>query len=621
LTCREPVGFCMNAAETTTGLKPATDIHNGLIPMALGLGMASGLVEGVIHMTLQRLNFLEQVWYQIFWISAGFNAVAVGLAAVLLRLLLQRYPKQGWLNFGSVFIVSLGALLPCTALALKEWMNSISILVLTLGLATGFTRWFFRQPERNARFFRRSLSPVTAVTALAFVGIQGGLWLQEVRATAKLPAASANAPDVLVIVLDTLRADHLGIYGYKRPTSPTIDRLAKEGVLFENAFSTCSYTLQSHASMLTGLYTYQHGVTWTTSKKIAQSSYPVLPETLQGLGYVTGAFSANTFWFAREHGFGRGFIHFDDYFYNLQDSVLRTAYGRIFTRTLLWRFDEDIPARKRASYTNEAVVSWMNRNSDHPAFVMINYFDVHDPYLPIEPYRHKFSSQKNPGGLINSDLHVPQDLSPAELQSEIDAYDGAISYLDEQLGNLLTELSRRTSKRELLVVITSDHGEEFKEDGGFTHGHNLHAKLIHVPLIVWQPGRLPQGVRVNQAVTNAAIPATVMDLIGADRKVFPGPSLQALWEYPEPPATWPYPMSELAKRDWEPESVPVHHGSLLSLISPTHHFIQHQTLGAKLFDRKQDPIEKHNLIDNPEMQHIVADFRKVARELCGNCPE
>jgi arylsulfatase A-like enzyme len=611
----------MNAVDTRETVRPATDISNGLIPMALSLGMLSGLVEGVIHMTLQRLNFLEQVWYQIFWISAGFNAVAVGLVGVLATLILKRRPGHEGLRFAAVFVISLGALLPCTALALKEWMSSISILVLTLGLATGFTRWFFRQAERNARFFRRSLAPVTAVTAVVFVGIQGGLWVQEVRATAKLPAASANAPDIVFIVLDTLRADHLGTYGYSRSTSPTIDRLAKEGVLFENAFSTCSYTLQSHASMLTGLYTYQHGVTWTTSKKIAQSSYPVLPETLQSLGYVTGAFSANTFWFAREHGFGRGFIHFDDYFYNLQDSVLRTAYGRIFTRTLLWRFDEDIPARKRASYSNDAVLNWMNRNSDHPAFAMINYFDVHDPYLPVEPYRHKFATRKNPGGLINSDLHVPKDLSPADLQSEIDAYDGAISYLDEQLSKLLKALSQRNSKRELLVVITADHGEEFKEDGGFTHGHNLHAKLIHVPLIIWQAGRLPQGTRIKQPVTNAAIPATLMDLIGADKDVFQGPSLQTLWKYPEPPADWPYPMSELAKRDWEDESVPVHHGSLLSLVSPTHHFIQHQTLGAKLFNRKDDPLEKNNLINDTSMHQVVADFQKVARELCGKCPE
>ena len=610
----------MNGVEAPETLKPRVDVSNALLPMALVLGMVSGLVEGVIHMTLQRLNILEQVWYQIFWISAGFNAAALGLVALVLKLVLRKSSRQGWMGFGSVFVISAGALLPCTALALKEWMNSISILVLTLGLATGFTRWFFRQPDRNARFFRGRLSLVTAITALVFIGIQGGLWLQATRATANLPAAAANAPDILVIVLDTLRADHLTTYGYSRPTSPTLDRLAKEGVLFENAFSTCSYSLQSHASMLTGLYTYQHGVTWTTSKKIAQSSYPVLPETLQGLGYITGAFSANTFWFAREHGFGRGFIHFDDYFYNLQDSVLRTAYGRIFTRTLLWRFDEDIPARKRATYTNEAVIKWMNANSDHPAFVMINYFDVHDPYLPLEPYRHKFSTRKNPGGLIHSDLHVPKDLSPADLQSEIDAYDGAISYLDEQVNNLLTALRQRNSKRELLVVVTSDHGEEFKEDGGFTHGHNLHAKLIHVPLILWQPGRLPQGVRVTQAVTNAAIPATVMDLLGSNKDVFQGPSLQTLWQYPESTSPWPYPLSELSKRDWEPEDVPVHHGALLSLVSPTHHFIQHQTLGAKLFDRKEDPLEKNNLINRPELQGTVGDFRKVARELCGNCP-
>ena len=589
--------------------------------MSLALGMSSGLVEGVVHMSLQRLSVLEQVWYQIFWISAGFNAAALGLAAVALRFMLAKFPQKDWLRFGSVFVIVLGALLPCIALALKEWIYPSSILVLTLGLAVVLTRWFFRAPERNARFFRRSLPVVATITALVFIGIQGGQWLRESRATAKLPVARANAPDVLVVVLDTLRADHLGTYGYARDTSPTIDRLAQEGVVFENAFSSASYSLQSHVSMLTGLATYQHGATWMTSKVIADGSFPVLPETLQTLGYVTGAFSANTFWFAREHGFGRGFIHFDDYFHSVTDSLLRTSYGRLFTRTLLWRFYEDIPARKRAPYTNDAVLNWMNRNSDHPAFVMINYFDVHDPYLPPEPYRHKFSTQKNPGGLINSDLHVPTDLSAEQLQGEIDAYDGAIAYLDAQLKNLLDALRRRNSKRELLLILTSDHGEEFHDDGGLTHGHNLHVKTIHVPLIFWQPGRLPAGVRVAQPVTNAAIPATVMEVIGADSTVFQGPSLLTLWNDPEAPGPWPYPLSELEKRDWEPEHLPVHHGSLLSLVSPTHHFIQHQTQGAKLFDRKLDPLEKNNLVDNPLMRPILEDFRRVARERCGNCPK
>ncbi len=597
------------------------EIEKSLVPLGLVLGMASGLVEGAIHIALQRLNILENVWYQIFWISAIFNGLAVGTLALVLRVILSFAQKRPWLRFGAVFLVGLGALTPCTALMLKEWMNSLSILVLTIGLASVFARWFMRQPERNAHFFRRSLPFVTALTALVFVGIQGGFWLDERWETAKLPPAAANAPNIVVVVVDTLRADHLTTYGYQRPTSPTIDRLASEGVLFENAFSTCSYSLQSHASILTGLYPFQHGVSWTTSKMIAKSSYPVLPGVLQTLGYATAAFSANTFWFSREHGFGRGFIHFEDYFHSLKDTVLRTAYGRIFTLTLLRRVDEDIPARKRASDTNGAVLKWLDQNKDHPSFVMINYFDVHDPYLPLEPYRHRFSTLKNLGGLINSDLHVPDHLSPEDLQSEIDAYDGAITYVDEQLDKLVTALRQRDSGRETLLVITSDHGEEFYEDGSFTHGHNLHNKLIHVPLIFWQPGRIPQGIRVGQAVTNSAIPATLMDLLGANKETFQGPSLRSLWDSPEPPGNWPYPLSELDKRSWEPERLPVHHGSLLSLVSPVFHFIQHQTLGAKLFDRKSDPLEKNNLIDRPEMKPVIDDFRSVARELCGECPQ
>src|SRR6185503_20396940 len=121
-----------------------------------------------------------------------------------------------------------------------------------------------------------------------------------------------------------------------------------------------------------------------------------LPEILQMRGYRTGAFSGNTYWFSREHGFGRGFLHFEDFFHSLADMALRTAYGRLVSRKVLWRIGyEDIPARKHADVTNAAVLRWIARDTSRPFFVMINYMDVHDPYLPPQPYRNRFAAQPN----------------------------------------------------------------------------------------------------------------------------------------------------------------------------------------------------------------------------------
>jgi len=580
--------------------------------MAVVLGLVGGLLEGVGHMLLQQLNILSNVWYPIIWIAALFNGLLLGVLGLALSAGLSVLPNRPRLRTVVVFILALAAGLPWLALMLKEWIQSYAIFILTIGTAVAFTRGFQRHEAALLRFFRKSLPWALGLTGLVFLGIEGGSWWQERTGTNNLPPASASAPDVLIIIIDALRADHLSSYGYERPTSPTLDRLAAQGVLFEEAYATSSYTLPSHASILTGLYPSQHGVEWMTSKTHATASYPTLAETLQGHGYRTGAFSANTFWFSREHGFGRGFLHFDDFFHSLADRVLRTAYGRMITLSVLWRLGyEDIPARKRATDINEAVLDWLSRDVDHPFFVTINYMDVHDPYLPPQPYRNKFSDADNPGGLINWQLHIPDSLNTEALQGEIDAYDGSIAYVDDYIDRLLTALQQRDAERELLVVITSDHGEEFQEHGGLLHGYKLYRELIRVPLIFWQPGRIPEGVRVPRPVTNAAIPATVMDAVGTDEVLFPGPPLQRLWDASAAPAGWPFPLSELKQRPWVPEQYPVHHGSMRSLVSPGWHYIDHETLGPELYDWMNDPLEAHNVVHKPEMQPMLDRFQQV----------
>jgi glucan phosphoethanolaminetransferase (alkaline phosphatase superfamily) len=195
-----------------------------------------------------------------------------------------------------------------------EHINHYALLTLAVGIAVQFTRWFRKHEAATLFFWRRSLPWIAAVALFALIGIQSGLWLWERMATKNLPRVALGLPNVLVIVVDTLRADHLSSYGYKRLTSPNIDRLAREGILFETALATSSFTLPSHASLLTGLYTYEHEAEWMNPKALFSCQCPTLAEALRSLGYRTGAFSANLFWFTHEYGFGRGFIRFDDFF-------------------------------------------------------------------------------------------------------------------------------------------------------------------------------------------------------------------------------------------------------------------------------------------------------------------
>jgi arylsulfatase A-like enzyme len=424
-----------------------------------------------------------------------------------------------------------------------------------------------------------------------------------------------------VLIVDTLRADHLSSYGYGRPTSPTLDRLAREGVLFENAFSTSSYTLPSHASLLTGLYPFQHGVEWQTSKHPAALPLSNLPETLQTLGYRTGAFSANTFWFSREHGFGRGFHHFDEYFHSVEDAFMRTAYGRIVTRGLLQRIGTpDIPARRRAASINSALLSWIKRDRDAPFFVVANYMDVHDPYLPPQPYRSAFSAgPEPPGGILHWELNIPNRLSPEELQGEIDAYDGGIAYVDSQIGALVSLLEARNTDRDLLLIVTSDHGDEFYEHGGFLHGTHLYREVVHVPLIIWQPGRVPAKVRIETPVTNASVAATILRELGIDWHAAAAPPLQPLWQAPGP-HDWPAALAELSHRPWTREGAPVRDGSLRALVKGTFHYIEHDARKPELYDWSVDPREAVNLATRPEMLRFLEDLGGHVRRLRAEAP-
>jgi len=161
----------------------------------------------------------------------------------------------------------------------------------------------------------------------------------------------------------------------------------------------------------------------------------------------------------------------------------------------------------------------------------------------------------------------------------------------------------------LLIVLTSDHGEAFGDHGFFRHEHSLYREVLHVPLISFKSGQVPSEVRVKQPVTNAAIPATVIDLIGVkEPALFRGPSLSSLWKNPAASRDWPYPLAEIKHEPWSLEAYPVKHGSVKSLVSPKWHYIKHAKFGAELYDREKDVRELKNLAANVELQDVLAMF-------------
>jgi arylsulfatase A-like enzyme len=567
---------------------------------AASLALVTGLVEGTVLWALQQ--FQSENWAiahigvsaEILWISPIFNLLlftSVGLIVLAAARVCRRdATTAAMLIFSSLMFIDW--------LILPARIGIAGVLSLGIGIAVCTNR-LVRQHQFILRLFcRKSLPWLASVTAVLFLVVQIGNWIRERQALAALPPAKTSAPNVLIVVVDTLRSDHLSSYGYKRQTSPNLDRIAGEGVLFESAFSASSWTLPSHASILTGLLPHEHNLRHDTHT--LSSSAPLLSEELEKLGYRTAAFSANTQLFSRRQGFGRGFLHFEDYFQCAADMAARTIYGRKINRYLLpYLGFEDMPGRLRAADINAHALQWIDRDHHRPFFVFLNYFDVHDPYLPPQPYRGMFSTIRDPGGLIDSARHAPPKLTPEQLQTEIDAYDAAVAYVDGQLARLFQELKRRGMAQNTLVIVTSDHGESLGDHGLLGHGTSLYRGQLQVPLVFWWPQHIPSGLRISTPVSNRAIAATVMELVDGKTR-FEAPSIAGLWNRTGA-SSQPLPVvSELAENPWATTTDLARSGWLESLIDSQWHYILYQEGGFQLYDWPTDPGELRNMATTSE---------------------
>ena len=284
--------------------------------------------------------------------------------------------------------------------------------------------------------------------------------------------------NVLLVTIDTTRADHIGCYGHTGARTPTIDGLAKRGVLFERALATVPITLPSHSSLMTGRVPPAHGVR-DNGLFVLGDEQVTLAEHLQEAGYRTGA-AIGAFPLTAQFGIDQGFEFFDDHL----GAPYEDLYGqRVLPKERLF-FDE-----RPASRVNEAAFPWLDAGADHkgePFFLWLHYFDPHHPHEPPAPYDQLFAHE---------------------------LYDGEIAFADEALGAVLDKLEQLGVEDETIVVVTSDHGEGRGEHDESTHSLLAYQSTLHVPLIMSWPGG-PQGRRVTPWVSSVDVVPTVLDLLG-----------------------------------------------------------------------------------------------------------
>ena len=308
------------------------------------------------------------------------------------------------------------------------------------------------------------------------------------------PPNNAKRRSVLLYVIDTLRADHLGCYGYARPTSPHIDALAREGLLFESMIAQSSWTRPATASILTGVYPPRHGA--QTLRDRLAPEVATMAELFRQQGYRTAAFVTNIN-VAGRWGFRRGF---DRYAYLQED-------------------EESLKVHVRADEVNRQALSWLRERNGQPFFLYLHVTDPHAPYTPLDSEERRFCgdapsmSAEDLRSLFTALRDGTREATSDEVRALVCRYDAEIAQTDSSFGRLLTELRRLGRYEDTAVVVVSDHGEEFLDHGGVEHGRTLYREQLRVPLVMRLPS-MPEGRKVSVTARQIDLLPTLLEYVG-----------------------------------------------------------------------------------------------------------
>lgn len=635
---REFVAAAGSSGETENAVAIPREHRLGLIA-TVATGFWFGLVAGPLEVAailirdaidpriMPELLRVNRNW---IWMAPLANLAIFAAATAIASLIVAIRPRSTlvlrWVVFGYCFLT----ILP-VAFAIQG-MYIPAYLAITAGVAAFLARRIRERSTEFGRVVTLSLPVLIAFDAI-FIGITyRRVQTAEEIAAASLPPAKPASPNVLLIVLDTVRADALGSYGYNRDTTPNLDRLARRGVRFEQARATADWTLPSHASIFTGKWAFETGANVGAA---LDRSIPTLAELLSSEGYATGGFAGNAFYCNARFGLDRGFVRYYDYAENRKISTFEILKSngilfRLFDLALWWGVA--IPGGncegRFADTVDREALDWLSspRRDGRPFFAFLNYTDAHDPFLLPEGNSYQFVSEpvsESDKAMLKNWFDIPKSqLSDRELELARDAYDDCIAYMDKQLGIYLEELERRGELKNTAIVIAGDHGEMWGEHQVYGHSKSLYRGETRVPLIIVAPERgVPAGRVVADPVSLRDIPATVVDLLGLeDRSPFPGRSLARFWKPKDPnalPEEDPI-LTEVSirERNLDFESCPpAWQGPMKSLIADGKVYIRNSDGREELYDLAADPLEERDLSALPSSRAAIVKFRTQLEQI------
>jgi arylsulfatase A-like enzyme len=608
----------MQADEIPT--HPASDGRQhawlSVVVMVFWFGLAAGLGEAAVRAACYALR-AEHLFYNehFLWMTPVaeallFLALGIPLGAATQAL----FPKAA-----SAILVGILSFLATLGITISSGaVYSWCALLLATGVAWRLGLLARRRPQLFPTFCRATLALLGGIALACAAVVFGFQRYQDYQSAAAGPMPDSGTPHVLLVVLDTVRADALSAYAADGASTPFLEALAQRSFVFESALAPSSWTLPSHASFLTGRYPRDLSVGWYQP---LDDRPRTLPEVLCELGFATAGFVGNTKYCPRTTGLRRGFGHYEDFTFGCGEILRHSAYVELLDRQLggfgfLGVYDE--LGRKPARHVTDGFLRWVDRHGPRPFFALLNYFDAHAPYLPSS-----LPDQRRP--LTHDEqtrLHELADADWSHLESQAHflraCYLATVQELDAELQRLTAELDRRGLLDNTLLIVTSDHGEQFGEHGVFSHGNSLYRPVVHIPLLIAWPSRITQGRRIQTPVSLKDFPATILDLLGLSAgNPLPGRSFRpdsctASLAQPEPLFTMLKPVSNANRF----AKTSVAGGSMFACLDQDIYLIREADGTLQAFDFLADPGESRDLLGVPEYAGRVESARRALDRFC-----
>ena len=575
--------------------------------MGFGAGVLAGIVVGLAEaFVIGAGGFGEDS--QVLWfgplvhslILGGLGAIGGGVLSVLpMRLdeIRSWVPALGL----TATLIPFGLMIAIFRLRRDVYLEQMPPMSVLLGVLAGAGVLAVLLLTLGRRFFAASngsiARPVPAIGLLLVVMGLGAILgpsaaVEQPAVRTEIPAHLQDKPNVVLVVVDTLRADHLGTYGDPRGLSPNIDAVAGEGAVYD-AFGQSSWTKPSVATILTSLYASSHGA---MSKPAVLPDVVTIADAMQEHGYSTAGFVSNIN-LAPSFNFQQGFDEYTyfapDYLFGAEESssklviysILRVVNFKLFKDRWVEQYYQD------SRTVNDAALPWIERHGDDRFFALLHYMDPHDPY-----FTHPYDGR----GIARVENQNP----PAELAEEMkELYAGEIQYMDESFGDLVATLKQLGIYDDTLILLTADHGEEFQEHGGWWHGTTLYNEQIAVPLIA----KFPAGASVSSRPSGIArlldVSPTILSAAGAP--------LPEEWQGADLAKSIPATRAAFAEEDHEGNIVTsVRKGSMKLIRAQEGNPRGLPTV--ELFDVEGDPGEQRNLVEGRDVEVADLDQEIVA---------